>query len=202
MADKETDTVVRDPAKKTFWTAKNIFYLFLTAALPALAAGIWDKGGRFMENHNDLRSKIEAQQLMLVDLDKRLGDKAVWNALADVRNEQVKTAIQLGVLQALFDREFAKGALVSGPAQTFPLKPPSTTPPPQGAEAPKKPEKSQAELDAEKHEREQLLRLLREAKEGKVYKADLYREQQERDNPQQKINPSQPLPAPNQVPKK
>lgn len=192
MADKETDTVVKDPTRKRFWTPRNIFYLFLTAVIPAIGAGIWDKAGRFVENHNSLRAQIEAQQLMIADLDKRLGDKAVWNALADARNEQVKTAIQLGVLQALFDREFAKA---NSMVVASPLKPPSTTPPPQGAEAPKAPAKSQAELDAEKQEREHLLRLLREAKEGKAYKPDLYREQQERSNPQQKMQyPNQERP--------
>ena len=111
----------------------------------------------------------------------RLSDES-RSVLADARNEQVKTAIQLGVLQALFDREFAKASVVVA----TPAKPPSTTPPLQGAETPRK---SQAEIDAEKQEREHLLRLLREAKEGKVYKADLYREQLERDSPQQKLAP-------------
>jgi hypothetical protein len=192
MADETV--VTRDPSKKRFWTAKNIFLLFLTAVVPALGAGIWDKASRFMANHSELQARIEAQQIMIAELDKRLGDKAVWNALADARNEQVKTAIQLGVLQALFDREFAKTNQVVVPAPL--LKPPSTTPPPQGAEAPKKPEKSQAELDAEKQEREHLLRLLREAKEGKVYKPDLYRQELERNNPQQRLQAPLPEKAP------
>lgn len=178
------ETVIKDPTKKRFWTVRNIFLLVLTAVLPALAAGAWDRIGRFMDSHDTLRGKIEAQQLLIEDLDKRLGDKAVWNAMSEIRNEQVKTAIQVGVLQALFDREVERAAQLAAAA---PSKPPSTTPPPQGAGTPKKPEKSQAELDAEKQERDRLLELLRQAKEGKVYKPDTYREQQERNNPQQRL---------------
>ena len=104
----ETETVVKDPTRKRFWTARNILLIITTAILPVAGTGAWDKMASFLASQEALHDQVVAQDALLKEIDERLKDKAVWSSMTEIKNEQIRLLIEIKVLQKLFDREFAR----------------------------------------------------------------------------------------------
>lgn len=94
------DAIVKDPTKKRFWTLKNIGGLVLVALLPVAGTWAWDSASGAMKTLRDLDVRIKSLE------EEKANNKAIWDAIAENKNEAARQREDLRVMQRLFDREF------------------------------------------------------------------------------------------------
>lgn len=143
MADESE--VIKDPTQKKFWRTRNIVLLTMTATLPALCG--W-AGNTAIEKYTAVREwkhRLDARldaadaavQARLKDLeDDKANNKAIWDAIAEIKNKQIEMEVEHRVAMRLFEREFGR-ARDKGPSTTAPPKGPDfNVPPPDPLPAP------------------------------------------------------------------
>jgi len=98
------DTIVKDPTKKRFWTLKNIGGLVLLAVLPVAGTWMWNAAATAWQSMKQMDERLKTLE------DDRANNKAIWDAIAEDRNEAARQREDLRVMQRLFDREFGRSA--------------------------------------------------------------------------------------------
>jgi len=118
------DTVIRDPSKKRFWTVKNILAALALALLPAVCT--WAVGAL-----SDAWKTIKAMDERIKGLEAdKANNQAIWDSIAENKNETSRQREDLRVMQRLFDREFDRspGPKAVEPPRWEEPKPPLTRP--------------------------------------------------------------------------
>lgn len=98
------DEIVKDPTKKRFWTLKNIGGLALVAILPVAATWTWNSITTAWQTLKKMDDRIRSLE------EDKANNKAIWDAIAENKNELQRQREDLRVMQRLFDREFNRSS--------------------------------------------------------------------------------------------
>jgi len=96
------DTIVRDPTKKRFWTARNIGGLVLVALLPVAGTWSWNAAANAWQTMKRMDERLKTLE------EDKANNRAIWDALTENKNESARQREDLRVMQRLFDREFGR----------------------------------------------------------------------------------------------
>lgn len=132
MPENDVETKIeKDPSRKKFWRLRNLFLLVLTAFLPVVGKAGWDEVAEHLSDRQALQAKVEVLEGQLQIMDERLNDRALWESISALKNDHLKSEVQLGILQKLFDREFARAEPIAQRTAEDPVaKPPNPLIPP------------------------------------------------------------------------